>query len=122
MRKQKLARLLTRRPDGFVAPFEQGEIGPDLFEAAGRMGLKGMVSNPVGGYGYHLLVLDRAEDSQPLGSRDGYWCLEDDLHLRRAIALASGNRMFFSGSTNSALPLNMMLSPWIRGQPRRRSY
>jgi bifunctional non-homologous end joining protein LigD len=44
-RKEKLARLLTRRPDGmFVAPFERGEIGPDLFEAACRMGLEGLVS------------------------------------------------------------------------------
>jgi hypothetical protein len=34
MRKANL-RLLARRPDGiFVAPFEQGEIGPDLFRAA----------------------------------------------------------------------------------------
>jgi len=32
MRKTNLARLLVRRPDGiFVASFEQGEIGPDLF-------------------------------------------------------------------------------------------
>src|SRR6516165_3064225 len=32
LRKTNLARLLARRPDGiFVAPFEQGEIGPDLF-------------------------------------------------------------------------------------------
>ena len=31
-------------PDGiFVAPFEQGEIGPDLFRAACDMGLEGMV-------------------------------------------------------------------------------
>jgi bifunctional non-homologous end joining protein LigD len=45
MRKTNLARLLTRRPDGiFVAPFEQGEIGPDLFRAACRMGLEGLVS------------------------------------------------------------------------------
>ena len=30
IRKTNLARLLARRPDGiFVAPFEQGEIGPD---------------------------------------------------------------------------------------------
>jgi len=38
--------LLARRPpDGiFVAPFEQGEIGPDLFEAACNMGLEGLVS------------------------------------------------------------------------------
>jgi hypothetical protein len=36
---------LDRRPDGiFVAPFEAGEIGPDLFGAACRMGLEGLVS------------------------------------------------------------------------------
>jgi bifunctional non-homologous end joining protein LigD len=29
MRKANLARLLARRPDGiFIAPFEEGEIGP----------------------------------------------------------------------------------------------
>ena len=45
MRKTNLARLLSRGPDGiFVAPFEQGEIGPDLFRAACRMGLEGLVS------------------------------------------------------------------------------
>jgi ATP-dependent DNA ligase len=45
LRKQNLARLLARRPDGiFVAPFQQGEIGPDLFRAACKMGLEGMVS------------------------------------------------------------------------------
>jgi len=45
MRKTNLARLLARRPDGiFVAPFEQGEIGPDLFRAARNMRLEGMVS------------------------------------------------------------------------------
>ena len=45
MRKTNLARLLARWPDGiFVAPFEQGEIGPDLFRAACGMGLKGLVS------------------------------------------------------------------------------
>ena len=45
MRKGNLARLLAHRPDGiFVAPFEQGEIGPDLFRAACRMGLEGLVS------------------------------------------------------------------------------
>jgi bifunctional non-homologous end joining protein LigD len=45
MRKTNLARLLARRPDGiFVAPFELGEIGPDLFRAACRMGLEGLVS------------------------------------------------------------------------------
>jgi bifunctional non-homologous end joining protein LigD len=45
LRKTNLARLLARRPDGiFAAPFEQGEIGPDLFRAAGQMGLEGLVS------------------------------------------------------------------------------
>ena len=44
-RKTNLAQLLARRPDGIlIAPFEQGEIGPDLFRAACRMGLDGMVS------------------------------------------------------------------------------
>jgi len=28
----------------FVNPFERGEIGPDLFRAACRMGLEGLVS------------------------------------------------------------------------------
>jgi hypothetical protein len=45
MRKTNLARLLRGRSDGiFVAPFEQGEIGPDLFRAACKKGLEGMVS------------------------------------------------------------------------------
>ncbi|MGY8685016.1 DNA ligase [Bradyrhizobium sp. UFLA05-153] len=45
LRKTNLERLLARRPDGItVAPFERGEIGPDLFRAARRMGLEGLVS------------------------------------------------------------------------------
>ena len=45
LRKTNLARLLARRPDGiFAAPFEQGEIGPDLFRKACEFGLEGMVS------------------------------------------------------------------------------
>src|ERR1700730_3884996 len=45
LRKTNLARLLARRPDGiFVAPFEQGEIGPDLFRKACEFGLEGLVS------------------------------------------------------------------------------
>jgi bifunctional non-homologous end joining protein LigD len=45
LRKTNLARLLARRSDGiFVAPFEQGEIGPDLFWAACNLGLEGPVS------------------------------------------------------------------------------
>jgi hypothetical protein len=39
------ARLLARRVDGiFIADYEQGEIGPDLFRVACTMGLEGIVS------------------------------------------------------------------------------
>ena len=31
-------------PVPFISPFEQGEIGPDLFRAACNMGLEGLVS------------------------------------------------------------------------------
>jgi bifunctional non-homologous end joining protein LigD len=45
MRKNNLAQMLSGRSQGiFVAPFEQGEIGPELFGAACRMGLEGLVS------------------------------------------------------------------------------
>jgi bifunctional non-homologous end joining protein LigD len=45
MRKTNLARLLARRVDGIhAAPFEQGEIGPDLFRHACLLGLEGLVS------------------------------------------------------------------------------
>ena len=45
MRKANLERLLARRPECiFINPFERGEIGPDLFAAACRMGLEGLVS------------------------------------------------------------------------------
>jgi bifunctional non-homologous end joining protein LigD len=45
MRKTKLARLLAQRVDGIhLAPFEEGEIGPELFRAACDMGLEGLVS------------------------------------------------------------------------------
>ena len=48
LRKTNPARLIARRPDGiFVAPFEQGEIGLDLFRAACNMGLEGLVSKRV---------------------------------------------------------------------------
>jgi bifunctional non-homologous end joining protein LigD len=45
MRKTNLEALLHRRPQGiFPATFVRGEIGPDLFKAACRMGLEGLVS------------------------------------------------------------------------------
>jgi ATP-dependent DNA ligase len=46
LRKTNLAHLLARRADGIhLAPFEQGEIGPDLFKAACDMMLEGLVSS-----------------------------------------------------------------------------
>ena len=43
LRKNNLARLLARRVNGiFLADFEQGEIGPDLFRHACLMGLGGL--------------------------------------------------------------------------------
>jgi bifunctional non-homologous end joining protein LigD len=45
LRKNNLARLLTRRSQGiFISEFEQGEIGPDLFRKACEFGLEGLVS------------------------------------------------------------------------------
>jgi ATP-dependent DNA ligase len=45
MRKTNLARLLSGRPDSiFVAPFESGAIGPDLFRAICELRLEGIVS------------------------------------------------------------------------------
>jgi ATP-dependent DNA ligase len=47
--RTNLERLLARRPDGIdVAPFERGEIGPDLFRAACRVGSEGIVSKRLG--------------------------------------------------------------------------
>ncbi len=38
LRKTNLERLPARRPEGlFVNPYERGEIGPDLFQAACRI-------------------------------------------------------------------------------------
>jgi bifunctional non-homologous end joining protein LigD len=79
LRKTNLERLLARRPDGiFVAPFEQGEIGPDLFRAACQMGLEGLVSKRRdrryhGGRSKHCIkvknrkhpAMDRVMDSFP---------------------------------------------------------
>jgi ATP-dependent DNA ligase len=45
MCKANLARLLRGRSEGIhAAPYEQGEIGPDLFRHACLMGLEGLVS------------------------------------------------------------------------------
>jgi bifunctional non-homologous end joining protein LigD len=58
LRKNNLARLLARRPDGiFIRTYEQGEIGPDLFRKACEFGLEGLVS--------------KRRDSAPAGRRAG---------------------------------------------------
>jgi bifunctional non-homologous end joining protein LigD len=45
MRETNVDRLLARRQDGiFVNSFEQGEIGPELFQAACGKDLEGLVS------------------------------------------------------------------------------
>ena len=45
MRKTNLQRLLRGRMEGIhTAPFEAGEIGPDLFRQACLLGLEGIVS------------------------------------------------------------------------------
>ncbi|UFX42038.1 DNA ligase [Bradyrhizobium sp. 41S5] len=47
-RKSTLAKILARRPEGiFVAPFERGEIGPELYKAACGMELEGIVSKHI---------------------------------------------------------------------------
>ena len=44
-RKSRFAKRLGRRPEGIhAAPYEVGEIGPELFPHACLMGLEGMVS------------------------------------------------------------------------------
>jgi bifunctional non-homologous end joining protein LigD len=48
-RKEALADLLKRPPSGmFLAAFERGAIGPDLFRHACLMGLEGLVSKHLG--------------------------------------------------------------------------
>jgi ATP-dependent DNA ligase len=60
LRKNNLARLLARRPEGiFISEFERGEIGPDLFLQACKFGLEGLVS--------------KHKDRPYRGGRQPYW-------------------------------------------------
>ncbi|WP_341850560.1 hypothetical protein [Bradyrhizobium barranii] len=48
MRKASLAQILSRPTDGiFISTFEQGEIGPALFQHACKLRLEGIVSKRV---------------------------------------------------------------------------
>jgi len=69
MRKTNLARLLARRSEGILlAPFEQGEIGPDLFRHACIMRLEGMVSKHAGrAYGAGRCTLDQEQEPEASG-------------------------------------------------------
>ena len=64
MRKTNLARLLRGRPEGiFVNPFEQGEIGSDLFRKACEFGLEGLVAN--GFIRAEVKALDQGQEPKP---------------------------------------------------------
>ena len=75
LRKANLDRLLSQPVDGiFMAPYEQGEIGPDLFRAACRMGLEGIVSKQrgrayVGGKCKHWVKVKNREHPAYTGVR-----------------------------------------------------
>jgi bifunctional non-homologous end joining protein LigD len=93
MRKANLARLLARRPNGiFLSDFEQGEIGPDLFLAACRMGLEGLVS--------------KRRDRPYQSGRSKHWIkMKNRKHpaMTRVVAARSPilNRPGFAGGSNS---------------------
>jgi ATP-dependent DNA ligase len=71
LRKNNLARLLARRPDGiFISTFEQGEIGPDLFRKACEFGLEGLVSKR-GTALRPVAELDQGQEPQPPGDGTG---------------------------------------------------
>jgi bifunctional non-homologous end joining protein LigD len=62
IRKNNLARLLAKRPDGiFISQYEQGEIGPDLFRPACKFGLEGWFRNTRTG---HTAAADRRTGSK----------------------------------------------------------
>jgi bifunctional non-homologous end joining protein LigD len=74
LRKNNLARLLARRPEGiFISEFERGEIGPDLFRQACKFGLEGLVSKhkdrPVSRR--PIAELDQGEEPKSSGDGEG---------------------------------------------------
>jgi ATP-dependent DNA ligase len=99
LRKAKLERLLARRPEGiFVNPFGRGEIGPELFRAACRMGLEGLVS--------------KHRDRPYQGGRCKDWIkVKNRTHLsiQRVLNSFGSNRRFRRGSFEQAQDLS-----WFR--------
>jgi hypothetical protein len=69
--QNNLARLLGRRADRIhLAPFEQGEIGSDLFRAAREMGLEGLASKHKD-RPYRIGPSDALDQSEPSVAGDG---------------------------------------------------
>jgi hypothetical protein len=93
MRKTNLVQLARGRPDGiFVAPFEQGEIGPDLFRAACNMGLEGMVSKRAdrpyrAGRCTHWIKVKNRRHPAMYRVKDAFSQARDDLVQPRSAAL-----------------------------------
>jgi len=73
LRKNNLARLLARRPQGiFVSEFEQGAIGPDLFRKACEFGLEGLVSkHRERAYRRAVTELGQGEEPEAPGNEQG---------------------------------------------------
>jgi bifunctional non-homologous end joining protein LigD len=76
-----LIAFLGGRPDGiFINPFEIGAIGPDLFKAACRMGLEGLVS--------------KRSDQPYRGGRSPHWIKvkNPQHHAFDRVAIAQGRK------------------------------
>ena len=84
MRKASLARLLRGRPEGiFINPFEQGEIGPDLFRKACEFGLEGLVSkSPLSRRTVERLGEGQEPQPPGHGSSDGIQCIKCPLSVK----------------------------------------
>jgi hypothetical protein len=88
LRKNNLARLLARRPEGiFISEFERGEIGPDLFRQSCKFGLEGLGLEAQGPAVPRrpATALDQGEEPKSSGNakspgvflmmkRDDLWC------------------------------------------------
>jgi hypothetical protein len=69
--------LLVRRPAGiFVAPFEQGEIGPDLFRAACGVGLEGAPRPALSGGPVEALDQGEEPEASSNDAGDGAQCID----------------------------------------------
>jgi ATP-dependent DNA ligase len=92
MRKANLARLLARRPDGiFVSPFEQGEIGPDLFRKACEFGLEGLVSKHrdrpyQSGRSKHWVKVKNRQHPAMTRVMDSYSSMKKEAHMSKSRA------------------------------------